>query len=72
MYIYVYVYVCVCVYIHTYISTLFKKIVFLFQVFYTCICICTTCMPGVYRDQKRVLNPLELEFTNNWKPPCGW
>ena len=27
-----------------------------------CVCICTMCMPGVLRDQKRELNHLKLEL----------
>lgn len=39
--------------------------VFIFM--YVCVCLpalykCTTCMSGAYRNQKRVLNTLKLEF----------
>ena len=27
---------------------------------------------GAHKDQKRVLNFLELEFTNGYEPPCGY
>lgn len=32
----------------------------------------TTCTPDALRAQKRVLDPMELEFTNGCEPPCRW
>lgn len=44
----------------------FKKIINLF-LFYVCVllhvCMCTICIPGVCRGQKRARDPLELELT---------
>jgi hypothetical protein len=33
--------------------------------------LCTTCVPGAYRDQKRASDPLEL-VTCGYELPCGW
>lgn len=45
--------------------TTFIKFIFM-CIFFSCMHVCTL------GDQKRVLDPMELEFTNGCEPPCRW
>lgn len=48
-------------------TTFIKFILFLCVFFFfACMHVCT------HGDQKRVLDPMELEFTNGCEPPCRW
>lgn len=39
--------------------------------FCPCVRLCTACVPGPGGGHKRAFNPLELEDTESYEPPCG-
>ena len=49
----------------------FKKILYVYG-YFACLYVCTKYVLGTHRGQKRALDPLELEFKDSCKLPCGY